>query len=192
VDAGIAILPESVEGDGFVLRRWRPDDAEVLGRAVTESARHLRPWMAWIALEPLTVEQRREWLVERQREWFEGGDVMYGVFAEDEVAGGAGLHRRRGPETLEIGYWIHPSFTRRGLATAVARALTDAAFTVPGIAHVEVHHDKANAASRGIPRGLGFRFVGETPDEATAPSEMGIDCAWRMDREHWQRVPAGG
>lgn len=141
--------------------------------------------MAWIALEPLTVEQRRTWLVQQQRAWSEGGDVVHGVFIDNDVAGGCGLHRRRGPETLEIGYWIHPSFTRRGLATAVARTLTEAAFTVPGISHVEIHHDKANVASAGVPRRLGFEYVGETRDEPTAPAEMGIDCAWRMERDRW-------
>jgi len=145
------------------LRRWTPSDAETLGRAIAESARHLRPWMAWIALEPLTLEQRREWLIDRQREWSEGGDVVHGVFIADEMAGGCGLHRRRGPRTLEIGYWTHPSFTQRGLATAVAEALTDTAFGVPGIARVEIHHDKANAASSGIPRRLGFRFGRRDP-----------------------------
>jgi RimJ/RimL family protein N-acetyltransferase len=181
------ILPERIEGNGFLLRRWTPSDAETLGRAIAESALHLRPWMAWIAHEPLTLEQRREWLIDRQREWFEGGDVVHGVFIGDEVAGGCGLHRRRGPRTLEIGYWIHPSFTQRGLATAVAQTLTDAAFGVAGIALVEIHYDKANVASSGIPRRLGFGFVGETPDGAAATAEIGIDCTWRVDRDRWSR-----
>ena len=86
---------------------------------------------------------------------------------------------------LEIGYWIHPSFTRRGLATAVARLLTDTAFTVPGISAVEIHHDKANTASAAIPRRLGFRFLGEAPDASSAPAELGVDWAWRVERDRW-------
>lgn len=138
-----------------------------------------------MAQEPQTVEQRRAMLTEREREWSEGGDVMLAILVGDQVAGSCGLHRRRGPAGLEIGYWIHPSFTRRGLATTAARMLCDAAFALPGITHVEIHHDKANRASASVPRRLGFR--GETPDEATAPAEVGIDCAWRMDRDSWQR-----
>lgn len=67
--------------------------------------------------------------------------------------------------------------------------VTDAAFSVPGIAHVEIHMDKANSASSGVPRRLGFRFLGETPHEVTAPAEVGIACSWRMDRALWQRQP---
>lgn len=39
---------------------------------------------------------------------------------------------------VEIGYWIHASYVGQGLATAVARLLTAAAFSVPGITHVEI------------------------------------------------------
>jgi len=182
----VEVLPEHIEGDGVLLRRWRPGDAQALDRAVAESADHLRPWMAWMALEPQNVEQRRAMFAEREREWARGGDVMLGVFVSGRVAGSCGLHRRRGPRTLEIGYWIHPSFTRRGLATLVAGMLTDAAFSVSGIEHVEIHHDKANVASAGIPRRLGFGFVGEARDAPDAPAAVGIDCTWRMDRERWR------
>jgi ribosomal-protein-serine acetyltransferase len=187
VERAVDVLPERIEAEAILLRRWRVDDAEALGRAVGESADHLRPWMAFMSEEPQTVEQRRAMLRERQRRWSEGGDVMLGVFVRDEVAGGCGLHRRHAPDELEIGYWIHPSFTGRGLATAVARLLIDAAFSLPGITGVEIHHDKANTASAGVPRRLGFHFVGETADEAKAPAAVGIDCTWRLDRDDWQR-----
>lgn len=174
----------------MVLRRWLVTDAERLARAVIESRAHLQPWMAFMAKEPQTLQQRRAMLREREREWREGGDVMLGILVAGEVAGSCGLHRRRGPAVLEIGYWVHPSFTRRGLATTVAGLLTDAAFSLPEIAHVEIHTDKANVASSGVPRRLGFRFLGETPDEVTAPAQVGVDCAWQMDRARWQRAPA--
>lgn len=189
------MLPGALEGYGVVLRRWCPEDAELLHRAVLESIEHLRPWMPWILEEPQTVEQRRLMLESWEREWRAGGDIGYGVRLPDgTVAGGCGLHHRGGPGTLEIGYWIHPRFLRRGLATAAARLLTDAAFTIPLIATVQIHHDRANAASRGVPRALGFEYVGERPNELAAPGEIGIDCCWRMSREAWlaQTAPSAG
>lgn len=182
------VLPERIESDGVLLRRWVVDDAEALSRAIAESQDHLRPWMDWMAHEPKTLEQRRTMLVEREREWRNGGDVVLGIFVDDQVAGGCGLHRELGTSGLEMGYWVHASRVGQGLATAVARLLTDAAFSVPGITHVEIHTDKANAASSAIARRLGFRFLGES-DKPTAPV-TGIDCAWRMDRAAWlRRVP---
>jgi ribosomal-protein-serine acetyltransferase len=178
-------LPESIEGSGVVLRRWREGDAETLQTAVAESADHLRPWMAWMADEPLSLDERLAMLARREQEWLGGGDVMLAVTAGGQVVGSCGLHRRRGPGTLEIGYWIHSSFLRRRLATTASALLTDAAFTVTGIDYVEIHHDKANVASAGVPQRLGFEFVGEQPNERAAPSDSGTDCTWRMSRTIW-------
>jgi RimJ/RimL family protein N-acetyltransferase len=121
-----------------------------------------------------------------ESEWSTGGDAVYAIFVGEAIAGSCGLHRRRGPDTLEIGYWLHPSFVGRGLATGTVRLLIDAAFSFPEIARVEIHHDKANARSARIPPRLGFRFIGEEPDEAAAPAELGIDCTWRLDRSVWE------
>jgi ribosomal-protein-serine acetyltransferase len=184
-------LPEHIEGQGLVIRRWRPSDAEILAGAVAESIDHLRPWMEWIAEEPVAVDQRRTRIERWEEEWARGGDVFLGVFERGRVAGSSGLHRRIGPGGLEIGYWIHPAFTHRGLATATAQLVTEAAFSVPGIDRVEIHHDRANEISGAIPRKLGFTFVGETADEIATPAEVGIECVWRMARADWTAARLG-
>jgi ribosomal-protein-serine acetyltransferase len=184
--AHIERLPERIEGEGLVLRRWLASDALRLHKAVAESAEHLRPWMGWMVEEPQPVDQRREMLLRWEQEWSAGGDARYAIDVGGAVAGSCGLHRRLGPDVLEIGYWIHASLVRRGVATKVAALLTDAAFTVSGIRRVEIHHDKANVASAGVPRRLGYEFVGEQADEAAAPADTGVECVWRMGRSQWE------
>jgi len=182
-------LVEHAHGPGRLeLRRWIAHDVEVLAQAVAESREHLRPWMPWIASEPLSLEQRSALVGDWERAWQAGGDVLMGVFLDGAVAGGCGLHHRIGPGGLEIGYWTHPSFLRRGIATAAARLLTDAAFARVEITRVEIHHDKANRASQGIPRKLGFRLVREVPDQIEAPAEVGISCEWRLTRNDWTQL----
>jgi len=134
----------------------------------------------------MSIEDRRARLEEWERDWSRGGDVLLGIFLFDRPVGGCGLHRRIAPDGLEIGYWVHPGFTRRGLATGAASLLTDAALAQPDISHVEIHHDKANVASAGIPRKLGFQFIGEQRDEPEAPAELGIEWRWRMHKQLWQ------
>jgi ribosomal-protein-serine acetyltransferase len=56
---------------------------------------------------------------------------------------------------------------------------------VPRITRVEIHHDKANQASAGIPRGLGFEWLGESPREPVAPADTEVEWCWRMDKETW-------
>lgn len=71
------------------------------------------------------------------------------------------------------------------MTTVAAALMTDAAFTVPGIELVEIHHDRANSASAGVPRRLGYTLVSERPDEPEAPAEIGIEWCWRITREQW-------
>lgn len=180
-------LPDRLAGPGGVIvRRWVPADAEALSAAVGESVEHLRPWMGWVAQEPLAPERRREMIAEWEERWRRGGDLVAGIFVDGRVAGGCGLHDRIGPDGLEIGYWLHPAFVGRGIVTTAAILLTDAAFTLQRITHVEIHHDKANQRSGAVPRRLGYRLIDESPDEPEAPAEVGISCTWRVTRDAWE------
>lgn len=188
------MLPDRLAGRRVVLRRWEAADVPALAAVITRNVEHLRPWMPWIADEPLRDLERRALLERWEQIWRSGGDVVLGVFLGDEAVGSTGLHRRRGPHGLEIGYWIDEMHTRLGLATEVAGVLTDAAFDVPGVVFVEIHHDRRNVASAGVPRKLGYRFMGERPDRVDAPGEEGIDCTWRIDLASWRArraAPAG-
>ena len=177
---------EELRVGDLVIRRYRVSDAAALHDAVIESLEHLRPFMAWIAEEPVTVAER-ERLIERWNVgWEEGTDFVYGVFLADVIVGGFGMHRRIGPGGIEIGYWVRARYTGRGYATAVADVLTDAAFTVEDITHVEIHHDKANIASRRVPEKLGYELVCEVDEGVTAPATTGISCHWRMSRARQQ------
>jgi ribosomal-protein-serine acetyltransferase len=92
--------------------------------------------------------------------------------------------RRIGSGGLEIGYWLHPAYTGRGLATAATAALVGQAFALPGIDRVEIVHDQANTASGGIPRRLGFTEIQRRTrtQGGLAPGEVGIEVVWRLTR----------
>lgn len=183
-------LPERVEAPGLSLRRWLTSDVDALSAVVEANLEHLRPWMPWIAFEPLSRAERIELGRTWEERWLEGGDVTFAIELDGVIVGSAGLHRRQGPGTLEIGYWVDARHTGRGIATKAAAALTEAALGVPGTTRVEIHHDKANAASARVPAKLGYELVGETADEPSAPGEVGIDCCWRMTAERWKEVSA--
>jgi RimJ/RimL family protein N-acetyltransferase len=179
------VLPAAVPASRLVVREYEDGDAPALAAAVAASLDHLRPWMAWVASEPLGAAARLAMLRASRRNREAGGDALYGAWAGGELVGGCGLHRRRGPGVLEIGYWVHAAHVRRGYASEMAAALTTAALAVPGIDRVEIHHDRANAASRGVPAGLGYALESERPDEPEAPAEQGVDCTWVMTGDRW-------
>jgi ribosomal-protein-serine acetyltransferase len=80
---------------------------------------------------------------------------------------------------------VHAAHTRRGLATRAALALTGVAFALPGIRSVEIKHDRANAASRGVPVKLGYVLAGKEVRSPRAPAETGTFLVWRVTRESW-------
>ena len=45
-------LPDRIDTERLVLRRWRPADAPLLKAAVDASLTHLRPWTPWAVAEP--------------------------------------------------------------------------------------------------------------------------------------------
>jgi ribosomal-protein-serine acetyltransferase len=184
-------LPDRAAGHGVGLRRLEVDDAPLLHAAVVASTEHLRPWMPWIAAEPQTLQQRRDLISAWEHRWEQGGDATFGIFTGRLLVGGCGLHRRVGPRGLEIGYWVHVGHVGRGYATKAAALLTTAAFSDPEVGFVEIHHDKANVRSAGVPRRLGFTMLGERPDEISAPGEVGVDCQWQVSRHDWPGTALG-
>lgn len=182
----MVLIPEELPAGALVLRRWHTDDAPAIAAAVTASLEHLRPWMAWIAAEPLPLEERRR-LIDAWRNAPNHTELVFGMFRDGELVGGCGLHARSSADGREIGYWVHAQHVRHGYASAAARALTDYAFTVPGVTWVEIHHDRTNTASAGIPRKLGFRFIGERSKTPLAPAETGVEWIWRTERDAWLR-----
>ena len=170
-----ALLSESVrppfvvETERLVLRCWEPDDAAALKVAVDSSLEHLQAWMPWAASEPTTLDEKRQLLTSFRDEFRDGANFVYGVFDRaGDVVGGTGLHPRRGPTDLEIGYWMRLDRTRRGYATEVTAVLTRVAIELLGIERVVVLVDPRNEPSLGVPRKLGFT-EGETLDGMLLP-----------------------
>ena len=180
--------PDELEAGPVVLRRYTGDELSLLVEAVTSSLDHLKPWMPWASADPL--EPSLAGFIERSVMQFRTGENFpYAVWdaGGSGLVGSTGLHLRSDPEILEIGYWVRSSWTRRGVATSAAAALTGAAFLLPGITEVQIHCDEANVPSAAVPRKLGFRLAGIADDEISAPGESGRDMEWVMARPDWTR-----
>lgn len=174
---------EVLSGEKVELRRWRATDADVVDRVITESQDHLLPWMPWAAGH--TMDDSIGYVTRCEEEWAEGKAYNYAITTDGTVIGSCSLMRRIGPGGLEIGYWIHPEWTGRGLVTMSVTAVIRQAFALPGVERVEIHHDEANEASGAVARRLGFTEVGRepVPEGPVAPGEVGVEVRWRLMRE---------
>jgi RimJ/RimL family protein N-acetyltransferase len=184
------------DAEAVVLRRLDVADAGAVAKAVEDNIDHLRPWMPWANAESADERFQRRRLSEAEAQWNRGADFGYGLFAHDDgpdgergrLLGAFGLTARRGPKTLEIGYWLCADATGRGLASRAVEALTDAAAELPDIERLLVYCDEANHASAAIPRRLGYRVdrVVAVPAEATA--ETGRQIEWVLSPGQWRAL----
>ncbi len=183
-------LPERLALQDLELRCWRVSDVDALADAIATSSEHLRPWMPWMAQEPLARTDRLRMIESWEVERLAGGEVVYGMWIDGEVVGGTGLKARIGAGGLEIGYWVHVDHLGRGLAGRASRALTEFAFSQEGIDRVEIHHDVANRRSGRVPEKLGFSDEGIREGPCPAPASSGRSRIWRMSRARWDALAA--
>jgi RimJ/RimL family protein N-acetyltransferase len=180
----MTVAPVLLQVGDYVVRKYEISDAQALVDAVTDSYKHLEPWMPWIKFEPQSVIQREELITTWNVSWEQRTEFVMGIFLDDRVVGGTGLHLRGDEKTVEIGYWVHVDYIGRGIATQVSRALAETAFALwEEIDTVEIHHDQANEASAAVPRRLKFDHVETSKREPQAPSEVGVLMRWMKRRE---------
>ena len=175
--------PERIGVDDLTLVRMTPGDAPAVMTAVNASLAELRPWMPW-AQEPATAASIGTFLESADSQWEDFHEFQYLIRQEptEPIIGCCGLHNRIGIGALEIGYWVHTDHTGRGVATAGARGLTDAALRLRGVERVEIHCDAANARSASIPPKLGYRLDRVETRSPTTPGETDAHMIWVRDR----------
>jgi RimJ/RimL family protein N-acetyltransferase len=178
------MAPERIDVgvDGLVLRRWQRADAPGLLAAIERSFTELRRFMPW-AKDRATLASVEAYV---RTSWTPDPPEVFSYGLKDaggDLVGAFGLHGRRGPGILEIGYWIRSDRTGRGYATAGARALTEVSFEhFPHVDRMEIRCDPANLASAAIPPKLGYRLDRTDPVEVEAEAQTGKQQVWVLDR----------
>jgi RimJ/RimL family protein N-acetyltransferase len=177
----IVVPPERIDLDGHTYLRWLTvGDAEAVARAVEESLDHLKPWMPWADAQSTDVTFQRNRLRQQVQQRERTEEWQYGLFGVDDqqLLGSFGLMTRRGPGTLEIGYWLHADAGGRGHATNAARALTTTGGRVRSIKQTIIVCDEANIRSAAIARRIGYSLQRVETRPPEAPGESGRMQIW--------------
>jgi RimJ/RimL family protein N-acetyltransferase len=177
-------LPALVIGARLRLELWRADAVDAIRALIERSRPTLSQFLAW-ALDPLDAESEAAAQADAERRWREGLDAGWVIVEDSAPRGMLGLHRRGGPDELEIGYWLDDASTGRGLMTEACTMATDVAFGIEGIEVVEIVHDVANARSAGVPARLGYSRVAAFTVTPVAPLESGVKVRWIVRRRDW-------
>ncbi|MFJ3824720.1 GNAT family N-acetyltransferase [Streptomyces nodosus] len=113
--------------------------------------------------------------------WLDGklvGGVLFRVF---DAAGG----------NCEVGCWLEPAATGRGLVTRAMRVLIDWAIEERGIHRVEWHASSANTASVTVARRLGLTLDGVLRESFLYRGVRQNTEVWSVLAPEWRAARAG-
>jgi len=177
-------LPRTVEGPRLELFIYTTGQVDRVREVIDTSRPHLATFLGW-AIVPASREDDLQRAADGEVRWREGRGAQYVICEDGQVRGMIGLHRRGGPDELEIGYWLAADATGRGIMTEACTMATTAAFRSAEINAVEITHDMNNHRSGAVPVRLGFRRVGAFTSVAFTTQDSRINLRWRMERAVW-------
>lgn len=145
----------------LVLRPWTIGDVD----AVVGGVR--RP--DWAADFPAEGDQVIAGLLGEHPRWLDAyGHRLVVERGSGLVVGSIGLFWPPSDGVVEIGYGIVASRRGRGYAAEATRALTDHAFTAPGVRVVRAEVELSNPASVRVLEKAGFRLLDTDTEQGTA------------------------
>ena len=179
--------PAALATDRTQLRPWREDEAERLLaiRSTPEIARWLSDPTPWTDLA-----QARE----RIARWADevAAPDPFGVWAIVEratgvLAGSVSLHLLPDDVEVEIGWYLHPDATGRGLASEAAAALLAHAHAC-GVDRVWAVMWAHNAASARVAAAIGMTDLGVLHDPWYGTEECAVSRMFTSDRRAWTQA----
>jgi len=149
-----------LEGDGFVLRIERPDDAPAIARAFADDPHLAVDW----GIEEVPDEAKAlEWVTRDAELWVQGEGRHFAIADPDGDAliGGLNFHQinpmhRR----AEIGFWLAPGARGRGIAPRAVTLACEWAFEHYDLDRIEMTTLPDNAATLRLAEKVGFQREG--------------------------------
>jgi len=121
---------------------------------------HLAPWLPW-ASALTDVDGTRAWLQRYADDQARDGGRIYGIWLDGKLVGGT-LFRVFEPRfgTAEIGVWISPEASGRGLITRAAQRMIQWAIEERGMHRIEWRCVPSNERSIAVAKRLGMTLDG--------------------------------
>lgn len=144
-------------GGGAELRPLEPWHAAEFLAHMDRARESVDPWIRW-ASRSTDLESARQTLQRYADLQARDAGRLYGIWLDGTLVGGTifvSFDVEMG--IAEVGCWLEPAATGRGLITRAARLLIDWAFRTRGLHRIEWHCRTDNVASSGVARRLGMR-----------------------------------
>lgn len=170
--------------DDIELQLLEEDHAEALFRIVDDCRDHLDPWLPWVRSNT-QVEDSKKFIQRAKSNWGAGRAVQTAIAWRGELCGTIGIEFDG--RTGEIGYWLHPDYEGRGIATRSSRALTDYAFSHYKLHRCVIRAAPENEKSWAVPERLGFTHEGTLREAGPHPDGIFDLKVYALLRGEWER-----
>jgi ribosomal-protein-serine acetyltransferase len=145
---------------GASLRPLEPWQAEEFLAHMDRARDTVDPWIPWASIST-DLDSARATLQRYADKQAADKGRIYGIWLDGTLVGGTMFVTFDADSGIaEVGCWLEPSATGRGLITAAVRHLIDWAFHVRGLHRIEWHCRPDNTASSNVARRLGLKLDG--------------------------------
>jgi ribosomal-protein-serine acetyltransferase len=146
--------------DSATLRPLEPWQAGEFLAHLDRARATVDPWIPWASISTDLASARAS-LQRYADKQARTGAGIYGIWLDDVLVGGVMfVSFDVDSGNCEIGCWLEPAGTGRGLVTKAVRVLLDYAFDVRGMHRAEWHCRPDNVASSNVARRLGMTLEG--------------------------------
>jgi RimJ/RimL family protein N-acetyltransferase len=198
-------LPEAIETERLLLRRWTEADIPALYEAVDASRERVGRWMPWVAYYT-GPEAAATFIARAQQTWLTGAELPLAVTdkVSGRILGGCGFHSTHPGRPLqwdhrviETGYWLRDGEEGKGYMREAVRAEIRLAVAHWGMESILIRADARNRSSRRIPEALGFNLdIQMRNDQRDHHGELRDTCLYSLLRrealpliERWSDEP---
>lgn len=139
--------------------------AEKLFSLIESDRPHIEAFIADIA-ETKTLEAEKNFIKMKLHGYAEGTDYLFFIVYDKTICGCIDIHnidQKIGKG--EIGYWLHSSYTKRGIVTKCVQALCRLAFKDFGLNKLLIFVDVENAPSNRVAQKVGFTLTSTEPQD---------------------------
>ena len=146
--------------DGAELRALEPWMADEFHTFIESCRPHLAEWLPW-AVTLDTAGKVEVWLRGYAEDQARDSRRIYGIWLDGVLVGGVGFAMFN-PKwgVCELGAWLTPEASGRGLVTLAAQRLVDWALQTRGMARVEWRAAVENTRSLAVAKRLGMQREG--------------------------------
>jgi ribosomal-protein-serine acetyltransferase len=174
-------------GDAAEMRPLEPWMAAEFLAHMDRARATVDPWIPWASVST-DLESARHTLQRYADKQADTGAGLYGIWLDGTLVGGVMfVHFDTGSGNCEIGCWLEPAGTGRGLVTRAVRLLIGYAVDTRGMQRIEWRCRPDNTASSTVARRLGMTLDGTLRSQYPWKGVRHDAEVWSLLAAEWTR-----